>query len=247
MTRQSKYRSPAFIHSFLDEAGLNSSEFRAMAHVCRRAGDPETPRGCYASVASIAAICHLSEKTVRSALKSLVSLGWLREVKRPGKSTEYFPQFPLERNPAGCKNHGLPPSPIGTDPSPFRQYEGKQKINNRKGSSVPPERDGTSPPLSEENWQSAYSTYAGLIKSIHIRARNDPDNVIGILDLEEVESLAREVLRRNGLPESDEVFEDALKRLIRIKHRPRRKRLGSHNSDSVLEDPPFLNAVSEFG
>ncbi len=96
-----KYDSPAALHSALDDAGLSVRDFRVMLHVCRRHGEGNNGRGCYASTASIAGTCRIHPDNVRKILQNLVFLGWLRCAERPGSTTVYVPQFPTPSTTKG--------------------------------------------------------------------------------------------------------------------------------------------------
>lgn len=75
-------KPPLFIHSALDEAGLDLYEFRLLAHVARR-GD------CYAAVPKIAQVCKMSHRKVQVSLKSLMKKGLIAQQLRPGKTSIY--------------------------------------------------------------------------------------------------------------------------------------------------------------
>ena len=87
-------KTPAAIHSELDDAGLTAEQFRVMAHVCRRFGDGDNQRQCDASIESMARVCKLREATVRKALRELCKLGWLDSIDRPGFTKVHVPRFP---------------------------------------------------------------------------------------------------------------------------------------------------------
>lgn len=72
----------SFIHSSLDDLGLNPFEFRVLAHILRRGRHTD-------SVPTAARHCHMAESTYREALKTLESAGLIRSEERPGKSTVY--------------------------------------------------------------------------------------------------------------------------------------------------------------
>ena len=54
--------APAFIHSMLDDYGLDAPQFRVVCRIARR-GD------CFESIPNIAKGCRLNEKTVKAAIK----------------------------------------------------------------------------------------------------------------------------------------------------------------------------------
>lgn len=97
------YKSPAALHSALDDAGLSTKEFRVMLHICRRNGDGNNGRGCDANLETMAATCSVNDDTVRKILKTLTRLGWLRFIERRGTTNVYFPKFP---NPSDFKGGG---------------------------------------------------------------------------------------------------------------------------------------------
>lgn len=75
-------KPPLFVHSTLDEAGLNVYEFRTLSHIARR-GE------CYAAVPKIAQMCNISHRKVQTSLKSLVEKGLIAQKVRNGKTTVY--------------------------------------------------------------------------------------------------------------------------------------------------------------
>jgi hypothetical protein len=104
MKPKKKYN--VFIHSKLDEAGFNTSEFRVFCHVARR-GE------CFETVNSISKHCRITEPTVRRSLQSLAAQRFLIREQRIGRTTLYEvaplehwkPAKPLlkERTGSDCK------------------------------------------------------------------------------------------------------------------------------------------------
>lgn len=78
---------PIFIHSELDDFGLNPFEFRAYAHLARRIGK----RGgeYWESLKEGAAVCHMDVKTYRAALSSLEAHGLISREDRLGQTSIY--------------------------------------------------------------------------------------------------------------------------------------------------------------
>ena len=75
-----------FIPAALDDYGLNSSEFRVLCHLYRRAGKD---RRCYPAAHSIAKTCKLHRDTVWGCIKKLENLGLLQRRKGRRNSNEY--------------------------------------------------------------------------------------------------------------------------------------------------------------
>lgn len=88
------HKSPAALHSALDDAGLSAHEFRVLLTVCRRHGDGSNGQKCTAGVDLISKTCRIYPDTVRKILKRLVMLGWLVAIPRSGATTIYIPCFP---------------------------------------------------------------------------------------------------------------------------------------------------------
>ena len=90
-------KNAIFVHSDLDEAGLDVYEFRLLAHIARR-GE------CFASLTKTADICKMSVRKAQSTLKSLEKRGFIQKEKRKG-STDIYKLAPnllskLQQNPA---------------------------------------------------------------------------------------------------------------------------------------------------
>lgn len=78
---------PFMVHSDLDDLDLTPFEFRAYAHMVRRAG---IKGGEYwESVDAGAKHCRMDAKTYRAALRSLVRRGLLTRTDRPGETSVY--------------------------------------------------------------------------------------------------------------------------------------------------------------
>jgi hypothetical protein len=77
---------PIFLHSELDEYGLDPFEFRVYAHFCRR-GSRTNIR---ASIGTIAKFCKMSERKAKYCIDALCAFGLIRMVKaRNGEPTVY--------------------------------------------------------------------------------------------------------------------------------------------------------------
>lgn len=71
-----------FVHSALDQAGLDVYEFRVLAHIARRGS-------CFASLATTADICKMSVRKAQSTLKSLEKRGFIEKKQRIGRTDVY--------------------------------------------------------------------------------------------------------------------------------------------------------------
>lgn len=81
--------SVAFVHDFLDAYGLDPYEFRVYSHIVRRTGGkPE--KECFASLATMANICKISERKVQQVLKFLVEAGMITKEKNSGRKTDVY-------------------------------------------------------------------------------------------------------------------------------------------------------------
>ena len=122
----------------LDDAGLSLTEFRVLAHICRRSG--EDP--CWAGIASIAKTCRINPKTARSAIKNLIKLGWVSEQKRVGKTSILTPRTlpkPIPY-PNGYPTQSNTQHPSQTDtqhPSQMDTHEGVPKKDKKKVKTQP--------------------------------------------------------------------------------------------------------------
>jgi|GEM_PF-6746284 len=79
---------PIFVHSELDDSGLDPFEFRLYARIVRRAGKDGI---CYESIASMAAGCGMAEGTLKRRLRNLLSIGAIEKERRPGRACIYRP------------------------------------------------------------------------------------------------------------------------------------------------------------
>lgn len=77
-----KQKNLIFLHSSLDELGLDPYEFRLLCHISRRGL-------CYASLNTTAEICNMSVRKAQSALKFLVKEGLVMKETRRGRSDIY--------------------------------------------------------------------------------------------------------------------------------------------------------------
>lgn len=87
---------PIFIHSELDDLGLDPFTFRIYGRLARRAGE----RGAFESVPNMAKHCKMSERQVRYSLKILLQLNLIRKTEHPGKPANYtLTDLPEWKNP----------------------------------------------------------------------------------------------------------------------------------------------------
>ena len=93
-----------FVHRRLDDYGLSAPQFRVYCHLARRASNDGK---AWPSIRSIAKVCRLNKKTVRSALRVLVEHHLVEPKQRDGATTLYCPP-PAPRWP--------PPTQTGTAP-----------------------------------------------------------------------------------------------------------------------------------
>jgi len=75
-----------FIHSELDDLGLDPYEFRIYSRLVRRAGKSGV---AHESVANMAAGCRMSERKARQALRALEAQGLVARAERKGETTVY--------------------------------------------------------------------------------------------------------------------------------------------------------------
>jgi hypothetical protein len=95
-------KSTIFIHSQLDDYGLDVYEFRVLAHVARREGKNKEgkSKGCYARQKTIAEICGMSHRKAQYVLKILCETGLLEIEKQRGSTNIYKVAPPSKwRNP----------------------------------------------------------------------------------------------------------------------------------------------------
>lgn len=76
---------PIFIHSKLDDLGLDPYEFRIYARIARRAGKGDA----FESVKNMAQGCRMSEGKVKASLRTLLSRRLVQRISRPGYTTIY--------------------------------------------------------------------------------------------------------------------------------------------------------------
>lgn len=87
---------PIFIHSELDDLGLDPFTFRIYGRLARRAGE----RGAFESVPNMAKHCKMSERQVRYSLKILLQFNLIRKTEHPGKPANYtLTDLPEWKNP----------------------------------------------------------------------------------------------------------------------------------------------------
>lgn len=72
-----------FIHSAIDEAGLDVYEFRLLCHIARRGR-------CFASLSTTAEICQMSIRKAQSTIKSLLEKKLIEEHRRDGRTNVYW-------------------------------------------------------------------------------------------------------------------------------------------------------------
>lgn len=75
-------KKPIFVHSALDEAGLDVYEFRLLSHIARRGK-------CFATLTTTAKICQMSVRKAQSTLKSLENRGLIQKKQRKGSTDIY--------------------------------------------------------------------------------------------------------------------------------------------------------------
>jgi hypothetical protein len=76
-----------FVHSAVDESGLEANSFRVYAHLSRRAG--KGGGEAWAAVESMAHLCRLEPRTVRRCLGDLLMRRMISKEERPGRTTVY--------------------------------------------------------------------------------------------------------------------------------------------------------------
>lgn len=123
-------RELLFIHSLIDDAGLDAESFRVLCHVARRAGKDGV---AFMGVKSAAKVCRMNKDTVAKRFRDLCDSGWLERVKRPGMESGFrliLPSEPIRqegmtpiRQEGISDNEGYPSKP----PQPIRR-EGSEPI-----------------------------------------------------------------------------------------------------------------------
>lgn len=78
---------PVFVHSSLDDYGLDPYEFRLYSRIARREGGVNG--ACEESVPNMAAACGMGERKAQHALKLLTEAGLITAEERVGRSTLY--------------------------------------------------------------------------------------------------------------------------------------------------------------
>lgn len=88
-------KRPLFVHSAIDEYGLNLYEFRVLAHVVRRESQS---RGCDAAQAKMAKVCGMSPRMVLEVLAVLCEAQILRKEKSAdGRRTNSYKLNPASK------------------------------------------------------------------------------------------------------------------------------------------------------
>lgn len=87
-------KTKLFVHSALDEYGLNLYEFRILAHVARREGKT---RGCDAAQGKMAKVCGMSQRMVLEVLAVLCDAQILRKEKTDGRRTNTYRLNPASK------------------------------------------------------------------------------------------------------------------------------------------------------
>lgn len=71
-----------FVHSAIDQAGLDVYEFRLLGHIARRGS-------CFASLDTTAKLCQMSIRKAQYTLKSLLDKGFIVKSQRKGRTDIY--------------------------------------------------------------------------------------------------------------------------------------------------------------
>lgn len=110
-----------FIHSELDDYGLDPFEFRIYCHIARRVGSPKKgqDKGCWESIVNIAKRCKMNDKTVRKALAFLEDRRLITVTQRPGHTSlmtlndteDWLPCDRATPTKSGTTKNGIPPLP----------------------------------------------------------------------------------------------------------------------------------------
>lgn len=109
---------PIFLHSELDDFGLDPFEFRVYSRLSRRADGPE--QRARESIANMAEACKMGTTKVRQALRRLEELRLVSRVDRAGMPTEYR-LAPKSRwkKPVGTPTPDVGATPhVGVTPTP---------------------------------------------------------------------------------------------------------------------------------
>jgi len=121
-----------FIPAALDDAGLTPAQFRVFCRIARRGH-------CSESIANMAKGCRLADNTVWPAIRSLVALGMVARVARPGRSTILTVRPPSQWSQPTPKDH--PPQDKGRvvkqgDTHPKQDGDHPPQKRRHKGSPV---------------------------------------------------------------------------------------------------------------
>jgi|GEM_PF-2225671 len=81
-------KSVIFLHSGLDDYGLDVYEFRVMAHVARRESKKQG-KGCFARQKTIAETCNMSHRKAQGVLRILCEAGLLEKEHQKGSTNVY--------------------------------------------------------------------------------------------------------------------------------------------------------------
>lgn len=87
-TRPKERLDLMFIHSELDEAGLDPFEFRLLGHIVRRTGGSFDGE-CFASQSNISKVCKMSMSRAQKGLRLLCDGGFISKYERPGRTAVY--------------------------------------------------------------------------------------------------------------------------------------------------------------
>lgn len=80
--------TPLFVHSYLDERGLDVYEFRVFAHIVRRVGS-KLDGTFFASLPKSASICQMSLRKLQYSLKVLCKAGFIEKIPSEIKTDSY--------------------------------------------------------------------------------------------------------------------------------------------------------------
>lgn len=82
---------PMSVMSQVDDASLTPSQFRVLAHICRRSWKKGK---CWAAVKTMAEVCMINIKTVRSCINHLEKTGWIEVERKQGMTMKITPLTP---------------------------------------------------------------------------------------------------------------------------------------------------------
>ena len=136
-----------FVHSLLDDLGLQTSSFRVYGHLARRANKNNEAWG---SIENMATVCRLHPKTIRSSLRALETLRMIKSTPRAGDTSIYKllpPSLWLrvkgvvgkrQSNTQVSTGGASPTKPILTNPSQTELVKGNPtEVNPEKGIQYP--------------------------------------------------------------------------------------------------------------